>query len=279
MIIKNMNNIDENTVSSFGNEWERFDQRDMSVGESSKIFDNYFSIFPWSNIASKVEGFDVGCGSGRWASFVAPRVGRLNCIDPSSAIDVAKEALSNFSNVTFIHRSVSDNQLQKDSQDFGYSLGVLHHVPDTQSAITSCVSFLKPGAPLLLYLYYAFDNRPWWFRVIWKISDLIRRLISKFPYAIKHILTDLIAIFVYIPLVKVSSIIEYFDFNVDSIPLSYYRNHSFYTIRTDAHDRFATPLEQRFTKAKIEKMMKESGLKDIHFSDSMPFWCVVGIKR
>ena len=32
----------------------------------------------------------MGCGSGRWASLVAPRVGHLNCIDPSSAIDVAK---------------------------------------------------------------------------------------------------------------------------------------------------------------------------------------------
>lgn len=40
-----------------------------------------------------------------------------------------------------------------------YFLGVLHHVPDTQAAIRSCVGLLKPGAPLLLYFYYAFDNR------------------------------------------------------------------------------------------------------------------------
>ena len=58
------------------------------------------------------------------------------------------------------------------SADFGYSLGVLHHVPDTQKGIIECVRKLKPGAPFLLYLYYAFDNRPWWFRTIWKISDL-----------------------------------------------------------------------------------------------------------
>mgnify|MGYP006412197275 FL=1 len=274
-----MKNIDNKTVEGFGDEWSRFDQTGMSEQEAKKVFEEYFSIFPWNDLPNNAEGFDMGCGSGRWARFVAPMVGVLHCIEPSNAIIVVKKNLSKFNNVNYYRASADDNVLPLNSQDFGYSLGVLHHVPDTQSAITSCVSFLKPRAPLLLYLYYAFDNRPWWFRVIWKISDLIRRLISKFPYAIKHILTDLIAIFVYIPLVKVSSIIEYFDFNVDSIPLSYYRNHSFYTIRTDAHDRFATPLEQRFTKAKIEKMMKESGLKDIHFSDSMPFWCVVGIKR
>ena len=44
MDIKNVNNIDEKTVSSFGNEWHRFDQQSMSVEESKKIFNNYFSI-------------------------------------------------------------------------------------------------------------------------------------------------------------------------------------------------------------------------------------------
>ena len=33
----------------------------------------------------------MGCGSGRWAQFVAPRVKKLFCIDPSEAINVAKK--------------------------------------------------------------------------------------------------------------------------------------------------------------------------------------------
>jgi methylase of polypeptide subunit release factors len=33
----------------------------------------------------------MGCGSGRWARFVAPHVGRLHCIDPSSALAVARQ--------------------------------------------------------------------------------------------------------------------------------------------------------------------------------------------
>jgi hypothetical protein len=48
--------------------------------------------------------------------------------------------------------------------DFGYSLGVLHHVADTEGALRAAVRTLKPGAPLLVYLYYAFDNRPRWSR-------------------------------------------------------------------------------------------------------------------
>ena len=198
MNIKNVNNIDKKTVSSFGNEWQRFDQKNMSEEESKRIFDNYFSIFPWHNITSKAEGFDMGCGTGRWARFVAPRVGRLNCIDPSSAIDVAKKTLNECNNITYIHGSVSDNQLQKNSQDFGYSLGVLHHVPDTQRAIKSCVELLKVDAPLLLYLYYSFDNKPFFYKVIWKVSDIFRYVISKLPLRIRNIFTDIIFVFVHV---------------------------------------------------------------------------------
>ena len=279
MYIKNVKNIDEKTLSSFGNEWNRFDQKGMSVDESKKIFNNYFSIFPWNNITSEAEGFDMGCGSGRWASFVAPRVGHLNCIDPSSAIDVAKKILSDCDNITFIRGSVSDNQLQKNSQDFGYSLGVLHHVPDTQKAIQSCVELLKVDAPLLLYLYYAFDNKPFFYKAIWKVSDIFRSVISKLPLIIRNICTDIIFVFVYIPLVYLSKVAERIGINPDNIPLSFYRNKSLYTMRTDSRDRFGTPLEKRFTRDEINEMMVESGLKDIQFFDKMPFWCVIGYKK
>ena len=67
--------------------------------------------------------------------------------------------------------------------------------------------------------------------------------------------------------------------NTSNIPLSYYKNHSVYTMITDSRDRFGTPLEQRFTKNTIRSMMLEAGLKDIVFSESAPFWCVLGYKR
>lgn len=61
-------------------------------------FDGYFSIFPWEKLPQNAEGFDAGCGNGRWAEFVLQnsKVRKLNCIDPSSALDVAKKKLSNY---------------------------------------------------------------------------------------------------------------------------------------------------------------------------------------
>ena len=171
-----MNNTDPNTVNNFGDEWKRFDQGKISKEESLIIFNKYFSLFSLDNLDPNSEVFDMGCGTGRWARWVAPKVKKLNCIDPSIAIDIAKKNLSNFKNINFFNTSVDSSGLKKNSQDFGYSLGVLHHVPNTSLAIKSCVDLLKPGAPLLLYLYYNFDTRPLWFRVLWKISDLVRKI-------------------------------------------------------------------------------------------------------
>ena len=278
-ITKSSNNMDAETVASFGDEWSRYDQSSMSYSEASEIFMEYFSIFPWDMLPSNPVGFDMGCGSGRWAKFVAPKVGRLNCIDPSSALDIARRNLIDFKNVEYIKASVSESGIPINSQDFGYSLGVLHHVPDTESAINSCVSLLKPGAPLLLYLYYAFDNRGWVYRVLWRASDLVRRIICKLPSRFKHLVTDVIAAIVYFPLARLSLLLDKVGINAASIPLFYYRNHSFYTMRTDSRDRFGTPLEQRFTKQQIKSYMERSGLIDIKFSDNAPYWCAVGIKK
>lgn len=274
-----MKNIDEKTVDSFGDEWTRFDQSGMTQTEAHKVFNEYFTVFPWSDLPTDAEGFDMGCGSGRWARFVAPRVTRLNCIDPSAAILVARKYLKDHTNVVFFNTSVDNSGLAPVSQDFGYSLGVLHHVPDTAAAIRSCVKLLKPNAPLLLYLYYAFDNRPIWFRGLWRISDSFRSLVYRLPAGLKHGVTDVIASCVYWPLARLSYVLEKLGLGVHGIPLSYYRNHSFYTMRTDARDRFGTPLEQRFERVEIEKMMLEAGLVDIRFSEVAPYWCAVGIKN
>jgi len=271
-------NLDLETVASFGDEWSRFDQSGMKTEEAQKLFGQYFALFPWASLPPAAEGFDMGCGSGRWARWVAPRVGRLHCIDPSSALKVARTNLAEMGNVAFHDASVDEPTLKPGSQDFGYSLGVLHHVPDTASAIRSCSDLLKPGAPLLLYLYYAFDNRPLWFRALWRLTELARFLICRLNPTLKNFITDTLAILVYWPLARLSRLIDLIGFGVHGIPLSFYRDHSFYTMRTDARDRFGTPLERRYTRAQIEKMMLDAGLTEIRFSASAPYWCVVGIK-
>src|ERR1700733_13398703 len=139
-----MENADLKTVRDFGHEWARFDQHGFSKGEALSVFDQYFHIFPWASLPAEAVGFDIGCGSGRWAKLVAPRGGTLHCIDASAeALAVAKRNLADVPNTLLHHASVADIPLVDSSMDFGYSLGVLHHLPDTVAGMRSCVSKLK----------------------------------------------------------------------------------------------------------------------------------------
>ena len=272
-------NVDIKTVDGFGDEWSRFDQSKLSKQEGNVLFESYFSVFPWDQLPEGAEGMDIGCGSGRWAKLVSPRVGKLYCIDPSNALNVARKNLLKSKNCTFFKATVDAIPIEDSSMDFGYSLGVLHHIPNTQAGVESCVKKLKVGAPFLLYLYYAFDNKPWWFPFIWRISDVLRKIVSRSPDGLRYFISQILAILVYFPLAKLSWLMETIGFKVDNFPLCAYRNLSFYTMRTDALDRFGTRLEKRFTRQEIQSMMEQSGLEHIKFSSKVPFWCAVGYRR
>jgi SAM-dependent methyltransferase len=273
-------NRDEKVIDGFGDEWSRFNQEKLVDEELTSLFDDYFAIFPWEHLSKEAIGADFGCGSGRWAKLVAPKVGKLFCVDPSSkALSVATRSLASLDNVVLLEDDVDTKQIEPNSLDFAYSLGVLHHIPDTQRAMNACVSKLKAGAPFLVYLYYAFDNRSRSFKLLWKASDILRQGISRTPHGLRYLLSQLFAIGVYWPLARFARMIEKTGRNVDAYPLSVYRNRSFYVMRTDALDRFGTRLEKRFTKKEISEMMINCGLRDITFHTSAPYWCAIGYKN
>ena len=273
-------NLDPGTVHGFGDEWRRFDQSILDEKEHELMFQRYFAVFPWEQVGADAVGMDLGCGSGRWARLVAPRVGRLLCVDPSKeALDVARRNLKGQTNCVFFEASVDDLSIPDECLDFAYALGVFHHVPDTRRAIADCVKELKPNAPLLLYIYYALENRPKWYRMLWRLSDWLRQIVSRAPLGVRYIATQILAGAVYWPLARSARLMERVGIQIDSFPLSAYHGASFYTIRTDAHDRFGTRLERRFTAQEIESMMIHAGLERIVFSGSVPYWCAVGHKR
>lgn len=273
-------NVDALTVRDFGSEWSAFDQSQLSADELELLFDAYFHIFPWSRLPEGAVGFDAGCGSGRWAMKVAARVARLHCVDASpAAAEVARRNLRGHDNCSVVVASIDALPFADTTMDFGYCIGVLHHMPDTEAGLRSCVEKLKPGAPFLVYLYYAHDQRAGWFRAIWRATDAVRLIVCRLPFALKVMVTSVIASAVYFPLARAARIAERLGRDVEHFPLSTYRHCSMYSMRTDALDRFGTRLEQRFRREEVALMMERAMLRDVEFSDRAPYWCAVGWRR
>lgn len=270
-------NIDARTVESFGEEWTKFNH--FTEDEIRIAGDQYFDIVFDADIRDK-EILDVGCGTGRWSKYLAGRARRIESIDPSDAVYAAAQLLKECSEVRISRASVNNIPFADESFDFVFSLGVLHHIPDTARAMRDCVKKVKPGGRFLVYLYYSLDNRGAAFKALFTMSNVVRRVISGLPPKPKKIVCDLIAVGVYLPFVGIAKALQTVGLGTaaKSVPLSYYTDKSFHIIKNDALDRFGTPLEQRFSREEIQRMMAACGLTNIRFSEREPYWHAVGEK-
>ena len=154
------------------------------------------------------------------------------------------------------------------------SLGVLHHVDDTQGLLSRIFRSLKPGGLFLGYLYYDLSNKSFFYRVIWRISNSFRNIISRFPKPLKVATCEFLALFVYWPLSRFSFLISKLGLSDQNLPLHQYSRQSLYILRNDALDRFGTRLEKRYSQNQIRELLINAGadLNTIHFSDMEPFW-------
>ncbi len=273
-------NLDQETVDSFGEEWSKFSS--FTPKEIEEIGNEYFDIVDETMLNKSSRVLDIGCGTGRWALYVAQRADFVEAIDPSKAIYAAIKLSESYKNIRVTHAGVDEIPFEDNSFDFVYSLGVFHHLPDTQKAINRAVEKVKPGGHFLIYLYYALDNKGPLFRFIFHISNFFRAGISKLPKTLKFWICDIIAVLVYWPLAKFSAILNALFSApkfVEHIPLSWYADKTFHVMRNDALDRFGTPLEKRFSKVEIQAMLEKANLTNITFSDKPPYWHVVAQKK
>jgi len=280
-IKKDEQNIDQKTIDSFGEEWSKFDY--FSKEEIEQVGNDYFDILP-DNILEKETTtiLDAGCGTGRWAKYLADKVKVIECIDPSNAVLTAQHLLKKNENVRISKASVNHIPFANESFDFVFSLGVLHHIPDTEEGIKKCVEKVKYGGYFLVYLYYNLDNRGISFKIMFWLTNIVRLFISKLPQKLKSLLCDLLACIIYLPMIFLTKVVKTllpFSKIYQRIPLSYYQNKSFRIIRNDSLDRFGTPLEKRFSKLEIKAMLKNAGLSNIVFSKKEPYWHAIGQKN
>jgi ubiquinone/menaquinone biosynthesis C-methylase UbiE len=272
-------NIEISVVESFGEEWKKF--QDFQEDDLKRTAAEYFDILDDTILTKNSYCLDAGCGTGRYTKVLADRVGFFEAVDPSEAIFAADNLLKNTKNVRITKASIEKLPFPDNTFDFVMSIGVLHHIPDTQKAMQNCVDKVKKGGYFYIYLYYSLDNKNMYYKWLFNISALFRGVICKLPSVPKKIVCDILAIIFYMPFVILGQLFAKLGFHelAKNIPLSYYQNKSFYIIRNDALDRFGTSLEHRFSKAEIENMMTKCGLIDIIFSNKTPYWHAVGKKN
>jgi SAM-dependent methyltransferase len=106
---------------------------------------------------------DAGVGTGRHAELLASWGARVVGVDLSEAVETARDNLARFPNALVMQADIGALPFRPESFDFIYSIGVLHHTPDTRAYAEKLLRLLKPGGGFCLWVYPPkFERRGEW---------------------------------------------------------------------------------------------------------------------
>jgi len=212
---------------------------------------------------------DLGCGMGRFSYFLKDICRDLILVDFSDSIFVARKNLAGADNCLFFMCDLREIPFAENFADFLFCLGVLHHLP--YPALKEARKLGKFSRRILIYLYYALDNRPAYFRFILAAVTALRLRMSKIKNPVfRKIMPPAGTYCVYFPLVLFGEFLRPFGL-ASFVPLyDSYRGKGLKRIEQDVYDRFFTPIEQRFSKREILEM--NDTFEKITVSDKAPYW-------
>lgn len=148
--------LSDNSVDSFGYQWNRFRQTQLDSHSGHPISAERF----WRATGWKPEELrgqwvlDVGCGSGRFAEVALNAGAKVVALDYSSAVDVCYTNLKHHSNLYVIQGDVYALPFAQGSFPYVYSLGVLQHTPDVARAFAALPPMLAAGGRLCADFYW-----------------------------------------------------------------------------------------------------------------------------
>jgi SAM-dependent methyltransferase len=163
-------------AQSFGKEWNWFEQTQLDRPEENRTESREMFALKTGFTPGELTGktvLDVGCGMGRFADVAASWGAKVVGVDLSIAVEAANRNLGELPNTAFLQTDVFDLPLREESFDFIYSIGVLHHTPDTHGAFSNLPRLLKPGGKIAIWVYT--NER----RILYASSDLLRRATTR----------------------------------------------------------------------------------------------------
>jgi len=164
----------EHYAQSFGVQWNTFDV--VREEEDSEVFKVKTSLNP-KELRGKIV-LDAGCGGGRYAFLLGKAGAQVIGVDLSAAVQKAKSICQNLPNVQIIQGDLLNLPFSPGQFDLVYSIGVLHHTPDTRKAFQAVAKMVKPAGKLAVWVYRKNTMPQEW------INSSLRAVTSRLPHSI-----------------------------------------------------------------------------------------------
>lgn len=250
------------TAASFGWQWQHFTHESEQYAEQ---FLGWIAPAKSEFFKGKIV-LEGGCGKGRHTQLAA-RWGALDVIgiDLSDAVETAFTATRGLENAHIVQADIYCPPFAR-VFDYGFSVGVLHHLPDPRAGFHSLASKVKAGGHLSVWVYGA-ENNEWitrWVsplreRITSRINRRVLRHLSKVPAAALFALTKL----VYGPLNRngggtaLARNLFYNDY-MNALSMFGWREQHLIVF-----DHLVAPTAFYISRAEFERWWREAGAKDV----------------
>lgn len=202
---------------------------------------------------------DAGCGEGvDLASVVLSDGCRAVGVELSDGgVRATKGRIAGSARAKLIQGNLLALPFPDRSFDGAYSYGVVHHTTDPDGAVREIARTLKPGAQLLLYVYEDFSDRSLAWRLALGSINSIRGMVSTMsPRNIRRFCAS-IAPIVYVGCTWPSKHFKW----AARFPYPASQNPTLASLVPDLYDRFAAPIEQRYSSAGTRRLAEQAGLR------------------
>jgi SAM-dependent methyltransferase len=172
----------QQTQKSFSSQWNTY--RVQRPEEDSAYFRSKTGVEP-----SKLKGqmvLDAGCGSGRYSRIAGEAKAIVIGVDFSSAVETAVANTAHLPNVHIIQSDIFELPFQLQLFEFIYSIGVLHHTPNTKKALLRLVPLLTHSGEISIWLY------PRWTIPVELYNRFLRAITTRMSLDTLHRLAELV---------------------------------------------------------------------------------------
>src|SRR5215471_12242686 len=108
---------------------------------------------------------DAGCGSGEKTRVLARLNPKQNVVGLDLGVESLEKAMAAFGdrpNLDYVQGNILEPPFKSRQFDYGMSLGVLHHTPNTRQAFASFRRLLKQETTLMIWIYPTYWEGPEW---------------------------------------------------------------------------------------------------------------------
>ncbi len=242
---------ERSSVGDFGEQWTSY-QKQEGYFVSEEMLEDYFGpLLELSDFRGK-SVCEVGSGNGRFIKLLSRYAASVCGIEPSDAVDVARDYVKDADNVRFVNQSIYDINLGE-TFDYVLCLGVLHHLPEPVEAVKKIHQLTKPGGRAVIWVYGKEGNR---------LYLCVSRILRFFTVRIPHRALDLLSKVLTYPLKWYIALCRKAALPMRDYMVNVLGNYDDYTLTLTIYDQLNPSIAEYWSREEYEAILRDGGFSE-----------------